>query len=229
MKKTLIITGATDGIGKALAELLASDYRLALCGRNEEKMKALVQSLKGEDVYYECFDLTDDQKRNTFCKNVKERFETIDILVNNAGANVKKDKVTDISLEDLRYMFELNCVSALGMIQECYSEMSEKKSGLIINVLSSCCLFNNTLTGAYTASKNAMEGISKILLKEVKSENIGVCNVYPGGVDTNFRAVANHNYLKPETVAKMIKACMENEEGCVHDIVIRPFVEDNIA
>ena len=70
---------------------------------------------------------------------------------------------------------------------------------------------------------------SKILLKEVKGENIGVCNVYPGGVDTNFRATANHSYLKPETVAKMIKNCMENEEGCVHDIVIRPFIEDNIS
>ena len=229
MKKTVVITGATDGIGKALAELLASEYRLALCGRNEEKMKKLVESMGDAEVYYECFDITDDERRNAFCKNVKEKLGQIDILVNNAGANVKKDKVTDISLENLRYMFELNCVSVLGMIQQCYPVMSEQKAGLIVNVLSSCCLFNNRMTGGYTASKNAMEGISKILLKEVKDENIGVCNVYPGGVDTNFRAVANHNYLKPETVAKMIKACMENEEGCVHDIVIRPFVEDNIA
>ena len=229
MKKTVVITGATDGIGKALAELLTSEYRLALCGRSEEKMKKLAESLGEADVYYECFDITEDAKRTEFCNNVKEKFGQIDILVNNAGANTKKDKVTDISLDDLRYMFELNCVSALGMIQECYPVMSEQKSGLIVNVLSSCCLFNNTLTGAYTASKNAMESISKILLKEIKSENIGVCNVYPGGVDTNFRAVANHKYLKPETVAKMIKSCIENEEGCVHDIVIRPFVEDNIA
>lgn len=74
-----------------------------------------------------------------------------------------------------------------------------------------------------------MEGISKILLKEVKNENIGVCNVYPGGVDTNFRAIPNHHYLRPETVAKMVKACIENEEGCVHDIVIRPQIEENIV
>jgi short-subunit dehydrogenase len=73
-----------------------------------------------------------------------------------------------------------------------------------------------------------MEGISKILTKEAKADNIGVCNVYPGGVDTNFRATANPNYLKPETIAKMIKNCMEIEEGCVHDIVIRPFIEDNM-
>ena len=126
-------------------------------------------------------------------------------------------------------MFELNCVSALGMIQEIYPVMAEKQAGLIINILSTCCLFNNPMTGSYSATKDAMEGISKILLKEVKGDNIGVCNVYPGGVDTNFRAAANEKYLKPETVAKMIKACIENEEGCVHELVLRPFVEDNMA
>ena len=125
-------------------------------------------------------------------------------------------------------MFELNCASAVGMIQEIYPLMVEKQSGLFVNVLSSCCLFNSPMVGSYSATKDAMEGISKILTKEVKADNIGVCNVYPGGVDTNFRAVPNHNYLKPETVAKMIKACIDNEEGCVHDIVLRPFIEDNL-
>ncbi|MBR5317580.1 MAG: SDR family NAD(P)-dependent oxidoreductase [Lachnospiraceae bacterium] len=229
MKKTVVITGATDGIGKALAILLGKEYNLALCGRNDEKMKDLIQQLGDCNVYSECFDITDDEKRKTFCRNVKEKFDTVDVLVNNAGANTKKDKVVDINLEDLRYMFELNCVSAVGMIQEFYPLMAEKQQGLFVNILSTCCLFNNPMAGSYSAAKDAMEGISKILLKEVKADNIGVCNVYPGGVDTNFRAVANHNYLKPETVAKMIKACMENEEGCVHDIVIRPFIEDNMA
>ena len=107
--------------------------------------------------------------------------------------------------------------------------MAEKQQGLFVNILSTCCLFNNALTGSYSATKDAMEGISKILLKEVKPDNIGVCNVYPGGVDTNFRANANPNYLRPESVAKMIKVCIENEDGCVHDIVIRPDIENNIA
>ena len=126
-------------------------------------------------------------------------------------------------------MFELNCVSTLGMIQEFYPGMSERKKGLIVNILSTCCLFNSPLTGSYSASKDAMQAISKILLTEVKDEGIGVCNVYPGGTDTNFRAVANPDYLRPETIAKMVKACIENEEGCVHEIVIRPSIENNIC
>ena len=229
MKKTVIITGATDGIGKALAILLEKEYNLALCGRSEEKMKQLIAQLGDCHVYTECFDITDGEKRHTFCENVKKEFGGVDVLVNNAGANTKKDKIADINLDDLRYMFELNCVSGVGMIQEVYPSMAEKQSGLVVNILSSCCLFNNPMTGSYSASKDAMEGISKILTKEAKRDHIGVCNVYPGGVDTNFRAVANHSYLKPETIAKMIRTCIENDDGCVHDIVIRPYIEDNMA
>ena len=228
MKKTVIITGATDGIGKALAFLLSKEYNLALCGRNVDKMNRLTRELGDCHVYAECFDITDGARRRSFCQQVKKEFGTVDVLVNNAGANTKKDRIADINLEDLRYMFELNCVSSLGMIQEIYPLMAEQKHGLFVNILSSCCLFNNPMTGSYSATKDAMEGISKILTKEAKADNIGVCNVYPGGVDTNFRAKANHDYLRPETVAKMIKNCIELEEGCVHDIVIRPFIEDNM-
>ena len=228
MKKTVIITGATDGIGRALAILLSREYNLALCGRSKDKMTQLIQELGDCHFYTECFDITDGEKRHSFCEHVYQEFGTVDVLVNNAGANTKKDKIADINLNDLRYMFELNCVSSLGMIQEVYPLMAERKRGLFVNILSSCCLFNNPMTGSYSATKDAMEGISKILTKEVKADNIGVCNVYPGGVDTNFRAKANPNYLRPETVAKMIKNCIEVEDGCVHDIVLRPFIEDNI-
>lgn len=228
MKKTVIITGATDGIGKALALLLAGDYNLALCGRSEDKLNQLTRELGDCHVYAECFDITDGEKRHAFCQHVKQEFGTVDVLVNSAGANTKKDKVTDINLDDLRYMFELNCVSPVGMIQEVYPLMAERKQGLFVNILTTCCLFHNPMTGSYTASKDAMEGISKILTKEAKKDNIGVCNVYPGGVNTNFRATPNPGYLKPETIARMIRDCIELEDGCVHDIVIRPFIEDNM-
>ena len=229
MKKVVVITGATDGIGKALVHALKNDYKMAICGRDAKKMDTLLSETGDCEVYAESFDITDDAKRHAFCERVKAQFETIDIVINNAGANTKKEKIADLNLQDLRYMFELNCVSGISLIQEFYPVMKKQQKGLFVNVLSSCCLYHSPMMGGYTATKDAMEAISKILLKEVKADNIGVCSVYPGGVDTNFRAVPNHNYLKPETVAKMIKACIENEEGCVHDIVLRPMIEDNIG
>lgn len=229
MKKVVLITGATDGIGKALAIALAEEYRLVLCGRSEDKMKMLLEEVGDSCVYHACFDITDDNKRHEFCEDVKEKVGCINVLVNNAGANTKKDRVTEIDLDDLRYMFEVNCVSSVSMIQEMYPLIKQQEKGLFINILSTCCLFNSPMVGSYTAVKRAMEGISKILLKELKAEGIGVCNVYPGGTDTNFREIERADYLRPETIAKMIKTCIENEDGCVHEIVIRPQVEDNFA
>ena len=72
MKKTVIITGATDGIGKALAIVLSKDYKLALCGRSETKMKQLTQELGDCSVYAECFDITDGQRRHLFFNFSKE-------------------------------------------------------------------------------------------------------------------------------------------------------------
>ena len=83
MKKTVIITGATDGIGKALACLLSKEYNLALCGRSEEKMQQLVQELGDASVYAECFDITDDEKRHAFCENVKKEFPKCEVVEEN--------------------------------------------------------------------------------------------------------------------------------------------------
>mgnify|MGYP002508343578 FL=1 len=82
MKKTVIITGATDGIGRALAILLSGEFNLALCGRSEDKMTQLIRELGNCRVYAECFDLTDGEKRHSFCEHVKQEFGNVDVLVN---------------------------------------------------------------------------------------------------------------------------------------------------
>ena len=82
--------------------------------------------------------------------------------------------------------------------------------------------------GGYTASKKAMEALSKILVKEVKDKGVKVLDVYPGGVDTNFRRSERTDYLRPETIAKHIIYVLENnEDGMMQEIVCRPVVENN--
>lgn len=231
MPKTVLITGATDGLGKALVYefLKRTDYQLVLCGRNEEKMAELLAHLPQDRIIYtECFNLLNDSEILTFTKNVKEKVNPIDILINNAGANSKKAPVESLEIQDLRDMLQLNCVSHLMLIQEFYAGMKENHGGHILNILSSCCLFHNETMAGYTASKDAMEAISKILVKEARKDNIKVTSVYPGGIDTNFRAIPNHTYMKPETVAQTIVDCvLLPEDGVMHDIILRPISEVN--
>jgi short-subunit dehydrogenase len=224
MKKVLI-TGASDGIGKAIAYALDKDgYSLYLFGRTQSKMDAL--DIKHIAKKY-TFDMKDRDALNNALEDI-QKDGGVDILINNAGFNAAKAEVKDILVDDLQAMFDVNTIAPMICIQKFIPTMLEKKDGLIINVLSSCCLFNNPNNGGYTASKNAFESLSKILVKEVKDKGIKVLDVYPGGVDTNFRTIDRPDYLKPETVAKhIIYAIENNEDGMIQEIVVRPIVENN--
>ena len=96
-----------------------------------------------------------------------------------------------------------------------------------MNILSACCLHNIETMGAYTATKQAMNALNKILVKEVKNDNVKVCGIYPGGINTNFREIDRPDYLDPSKLAKVLVDMMEIEDGVVHDLVIRPMVESN--
>lgn len=143
------------------------------------------------------------------------------------GANLKKEEVKDISIDLFEKMMDLNCTSHLICIEKMLPKMLENSKGNIVNVLSSVCKFNNVTMASYTASKKAMEAISNTLAKEVKDKGIVVTNIYPGGVDTNFRATRRPDYLKADTIADSIVYAIENKNGLVQEIVIRPEIENN--
>lgn len=231
--KRIFISGASDGLGKELACQIASQYtcRLALCGRNEEKLRdtlQLIHEINPEvEVFAACFDATNEEDCIHFARNVLEQFQGIDIVVNNAGANIQKNKVEDIQINQLKYMFDLNCVAPLIFIQAFIKGMKERQEGHIINVLSSVCKHSIENSGAYSASKHAMNILHEILTKEVREDNIRVSGIYPGGIDTNFRSQSRPDYLHPSTVAKAILDVMTTPEGVVHEIVLRPMVENN--
>lgn len=224
MKKVLI-TGSSDGIGKEIVKQLDNDnYELFLFGRSEEKMNNLEVNTKHHKFI---FDMLDEDKLYENLNTIKD-MGGVEIVINNAGFNAGKDLVQDIKIDDLKKMLQLNAIDYLIVIQEMIPQMLEKGQGQIVNILSSVCKFNNPNNGAYTASKLACEALSKTLVKEVKDKGIKVLDVYPGGVDTSFRANKRQDYLRPETIAKHIVYAIENnDDGMIQEIVCRPIVESN--
>ena len=223
--KKILITGGSDGIGKALALMLdEKGYETYIFGRNPEKLNNLKLN---HCIKKYAFDLKDRDKLNEALNDINNS-GGVDILINNAGFNYKKEEVKDINISGLEDMMWVNCLSHLVCIEALLPRMLEKGEGMIVNVLSSCCKANIATMGGYTASKKAMEALSKILVKEVKDKGVKVLDVYPGGVDTNFRRSERTDYLRPETIAKHIIYVLENnEDGMMQEIVCRTVVENN--
>ena len=223
--KKILITGGSDGIGKALALMLdEKGYETYIFGRNPEKLNNLKLN---HCIKKYAFDLKDRDKLNEALNDINNS-GGVDILINNAGFNYKKEEVKDINISGLEDMMWVNCLPHLVCIEALLPRMLEKGEGMIVNVLSSCCKANIATMGGYTASKKAMEALSKILVKEVKDKGVKVLDVYPGGVDTNFRRSERTDYLRPETIAKHIIYVLENnEDGMMQEIVCRPVVENN--
>lgn len=231
--KRIVITGATSGIGRnTTLALLKQGANVAFCGRSETKMKHLLDEiavLEKGIIYAKAFDVTEEKEIKKFVAGAKEKLGGIDILINCAGLNPAKNLVEDIKTGDLEYMIKVNFVAPFLFIREVIKDMRERKSGLVINIMSSACLFSSEGVGAYSASKSGFDALARILRKEVRNDHIGVCSIYPGGVDTPFRANARPDYLRPDDVTAAILQVISAGPGVAYDeIVLRPFVETNL-
>lgn len=230
--KCVIVTGGTSGLGRNLVlKLIKLGAKVAFCGKSEEKMSDVLKKIKEEErnnIYYDTFDITHEDNIISFVKNIECKLGTIDVLINCAGANTAKAFVEEIKIEDMDWMLKVNMIAPLIFMQECYKHMKEKKEGLIVNILSTCCLFSNEGIGAYTASKSALDSLTKVFRKEARKNDVRVCSVYPGGINTSFRAQEREDYLSPDdTAVAILKALDVNNSVALDEIVLRPFVEKN--
>lgn len=229
--KCVIVTGGTSGLGRSLVlKLVGLGAKVAFCGRSKEKMNDVLNEIKSEEnkVYGETFDITEEDKIISFIKSVEEKLGGVDVLINCAGANTARSAVEAIKVEDIDFMFRLNTIAPLVFIKECCKYMKVKKDGLIVNILSTCCLYSNEGTGAYTATKSSLDGLTKVLRKEVRKDNIRVCSVYSGGINTPFRIQVKEEYLSPDKAAEAILKTLDIDKSIALDeIVLRPFIETN--
>jgi NAD(P)-dependent dehydrogenase (short-subunit alcohol dehydrogenase family) len=229
--KRILITGATSGIGRSLAIKLAKQgAQLAVCGRSEEKMQALIKelALHEKSIFSRTFSVTDEYEIIRFVKDASNVLGGIDILINNAGVNPAKNKVAEIKTEDFDLMVAVNMRAPFIFMREVFNIMKGKKTGTVVNILSSVCLSSNETMGAYTASKAGIDALTKVFRKEARKEGIKVFGVYPGGVNTPFRTIERTDYMSPDSVADTIIPMLSlPDDVAVHDLVFRPMVEDN--
>ncbi|MBT4613494.1 MAG: SDR family NAD(P)-dependent oxidoreductase, partial [Flavobacteriaceae bacterium] len=180
--KTVLITGATSGIGKATAYRLAlSKMQLIICGRRTEVLEKIREDLsKLTAVTSLCFDVSDNIQVTKSIESIPDDFQKIDILINNAGNAHGLDKIQDGNIEDWDKMIDSNVKGLLYVTKAVIGRMVEKSSGHIINVGSLAGREVYEKGNVYSASKHAVNAISKGMRIDLNKNNIKVSEINPG-------------------------------------------------
>ena len=213
--QTALVTGGGSGIGLAVARaLLGEGARVAITGRNQEKLRRAARDLNAADrLLYHPADLTDPQQVQTLIGDVTAGLGRIDVLVNNAGANIKGRTFRELTPDSWRQLVGANLDGAFYCMHAVLPQMAERQGGLIINVNSIAGKRANPLGGiAYVAAKFGLRGLALGVAAEERLNGIRVSSIYPGEVDTPIleqrpRPVTEEQrraMLQPEDVAAAV-------------------------
>ena len=229
----VIITGATKGIGRAVAEIFAiNGHDLFLSSRSEtslyKTMEELLQIYPAVSVKAKPFDLSVNEQAKEFGRWCLE-YGTPDILVNNAGL-FEPGSVYNEPEGVLESQLAVNLYSAYHLTRTLLPSMMQKKTGHIFNLCSIASLNAYKNGGAYSISKFAMYGFSKNLREEMKPYGIKVTHVIPGAVYTDSwsrSGIDAKRIMEAGDIAKLIfTASQLSYQACVEELVIRPQLGD---
>ncbi|MBN8878137.1 MAG: SDR family oxidoreductase [Sphingobacteriales bacterium] len=199
-RKLAIVTGGGSGLGLAIAEkFVQNGIQTIIAGRNKEKLDAAKQKL-GELCHAIPCDVTDLSSIPGFVKKITEQFGQIDILVNNAGANMKKE-FTEVTDEDFQQIILTNLTAVFTMSREVVKQMLLNQSGSIINISSMAALYGIPRVIAYSASKTAIDGMTRAMAVELSGKGIRVNSIAPGFIYSEMTAKALDS--DPERKAKV--------------------------
>jgi NAD(P)-dependent dehydrogenase (short-subunit alcohol dehydrogenase family) len=199
-KKVAIVTGGGSGLGFAIAEkFISNGITTIIAGRNMEKLQTAQQQL-GDLCFPIACDLTNLASIPSFVEAVLQRFGQIDILVNNAGINQKKE-FTDVTDEEFQNVITTNICAVFSLSREVVKHMLEKGSGNIINISSMAALYGIPKVIAYTASKSAIDGMTKAMAVELSPKGIRVNAIAPGFIYSAMTEKALNS--DPERKAKV--------------------------
>ena len=194
MAKTVLITGASRGIGAAAAELFAEHgYNVAINYKNSrERAVALAEKIGGIAV---CADVADREQVKKMIETVHVYYGKIDVLINNAGI-AKQNIFTDISDAEWDNIFNVNMKGTYIVTQEAVRDMIHNKWGHISNISSMWGVTGGSCEVAYSASKAAVIGFTKALAKELGMSNIAVNCIAPGVIDTQMNSALSEEDME---------------------------------
>jgi 3-hydroxy acid dehydrogenase / malonic semialdehyde reductase len=188
-KKTILITGATSGIGKATATLFAArGERLILCGRRQERLEALQNEFQCESHLLN-FDVRDRAAVFEAINSLPEQWKSIDLLINNAGNAHGLDPVHKADLDDWDAMIDGNVKGLMYVTKAVLPQMVERKAGQIVNVGSIAGIEVYPNGNVYCASKFAVDAFTQGLRIDLNPFGIRISAVHPGLVETEFSMV----------------------------------------
>jgi short-subunit dehydrogenase len=229
-----VITGASRGLGKAMAEkFAANNYDLYLTSFNEMVLYKALEELQTKfpniTIKAKAFDLSNKKQAIGFAQWISDLNVSIDILINNAGSFLPGNVFEE---EDgvLEKMIETNLYSAYHITRALLPKMMEQKSGHIFNMCSIASLKAYDHGGSYSISKFALSGFSKNLREEMKPYGIKVTGIYPGATYTDSWAAAGvdaKRLMEANDIANMVFAASQlSLQSCVEDIILRPQLGD---
>ena len=192
MKKVVLVTGASSGMGESAAVLLhESGYKVYGAARRTDKMK----SLEDKGISVVPLDLTKEESIVSCVDTILKKEGRIDILINNAGYG-SYGAIEDVSLEEARRQFEVNIFGLARITQLILPGMRQNKQGRIVNISSMGGKIYSPFGAWYHATKHALEGWSDCLRLETKAFGIKVVIIEPGGIKTPWGEIAAQNLRK---------------------------------
>lgn len=216
MKRNILITGASSGIGKAIAYTFAEHGdNVIITGRRKDKLENIKSDLERKfnvQVHVYNFDITDIEQVISNCQKILQDLGTVHILINNAGLALGLDKFQDYDLTDMLTMVDTNIKGLLTVTRQILPKMVEMNDGHIINIGSTAGIYAYAGAAVYAATKSAVKFLSDGIRIDTIEKNIKVTTLQPGIVETDFSQVRFHGDVeKAKAVYQGIEALQADD------------------
>lgn len=216
--KVVVITGGTDGIGKALVDLfLEQGAKVATCGRNHDKLYHIQTLHPNRPLHVVSADVSKELDCKKFIESIIETFGRIDILINNAGLSMRA-MFKELELETIRQLMEVNFWGAVYCTKFALEEIIKNK-GTIAGISSVAGFRGLPGRTGYSASKFALNGFLESLRTELVADEVNVMWICPGFTSTNIRNTALDKNAKPQGESPMDESKMMTPEECAQHIM----------